>query len=62
MGVGVDHARQRDPAREVDGLGRGGPQILLHGGDAAVLDGDVGDAVEARRRIDDMAAAQQQII
>ena len=61
MGVGVDHARQDDPAAHVDGLARRAGEVLLHRGDAAVRDRDVGDAVEAGGRVDDVAAAQDQV-
>ena len=61
--VGVDHARQHQPAGDVDHLlGARRQDVLLDGGDLAVADGDVHDAVDAGCRTDDASAAKQQII
>ena len=62
MGVGIDHAGDDDLAADIDQLSRGiGGQCVLDRGDAAVADGDVGNAVATRRGIDHTSAAQQQI-
>jgi hypothetical protein len=62
MDMHVNEARRDDRAAHVDlALGR----LLLGGGadrhDTTVADGHIGDAVVAIGRIDDAAAAQQQI-
>ena len=46
--VGVDHARQHDAGRATSMVSRAVPgRFLRDRGDAAIRDGDVGDAVEA---------------
>ena len=62
MGVGVDQPRQHDLAGHVDHFPCAARQdVGLHDGNLAVADGDILQAVDARRRIDDAASAQKQV-
>ena len=62
VGVGVDHAGQDQLAGNVGHFfGRAG-DLGRDGGDAAAADGDVHDPVELLRRVDDPAAAQDEVI
>ena len=63
VGVRVDHARKHQPSANVDDLlGAGRQDVLLHGGDLAVADGDVHHAVDFGRGANDVSTAKQQVI
>ena len=59
MGVGIDHARDHQPAGYVDPLARReGTAVRLDGGHPAAADGDVVAAVESLCRVDQVPAGQ----
>jgi hypothetical protein len=59
--MGIDQSRQNDFAGHVhDFSGACRQNIGLNCGNLAVADGDIFQAVDARGRIDDAAAAQKQ--
>ena len=62
MGMGIDQPGQHDLAGDVDDLlGAGRQDIGLNGGDLAVTDRDIFQAVDARGRIDHAAPTQEQV-
>jgi hypothetical protein len=62
MRMGIDQSRQNDFAGHVhDFSGACRQNIGLNCGDLAVADGDIFQAVDARGRIEDAAAAQKQV-
>jgi hypothetical protein len=62
VGVGVYKAGQHQLAADIDLLLRRTRQALAHGSDATVAHGDIQNAVEALRRIDDPATPKQKIV
>jgi hypothetical protein len=60
--MGIDQAGQNDFVRDIHDLpGAGRQNVGLNGGDLAVANSDILDAIDARSRIDDAASAQKQI-
>jgi hypothetical protein len=62
MRMGVDQPGQHDFVRDIDDLsGTCRQDIGLNGGNFAIADGDILQAIDARGRIDDAPPTQQQI-
>ncbi len=58
----VDQAGNDELAARIERCGRRGADRGLHGGDAPGRDADVADGVEPQRRIDDPAAADDEVV
>ena len=62
VSVNIDEARGDDALAGVDGAGGGGAGEMSDGGDAAVLDGDVGALPGIATAIDDAGVADQDVV
>ena len=62
VGMEVDHSGHHDRTRQVAGDHRIRIERRAHGSDLAVVEGDVGDAVEIAAGIDHPRPAQQEVV
>ena len=57
----VDEAGRHDPTVGIDGVSPGG-DVARDGGDAPAVDGDVGRAPVGAGAVDDLAAADDEVV
>jgi len=61
--VPIDQTRRHDPAARIEYVGgRGRRNVWLDGADPTPCDGDVGDSIDAGRRVEDAPAPDEEVV